>query len=1074
MTVIRAVKLPYHMPLLLVLSVHLVLSLSYASFVPLGEAPDEPAQLNYARFIAETQRLPATLADRQAADYRSNWPPLYHVLVAVPVTLAGDGPPTRLKAVGDTPRRLIPTNGQTIASFIHTTDEAWPWRGLPLAWHLGRYVSVGLTALGVVVTYLITWRLTQHRLLATGAAALHAFLPQVLFIGSVVNDDNLLILLSGLVLLTLVSYTQCPARIGLRQVFFLGTLLGLATVTKYNALPLWGVVAAWGGWLAYKSYGFAWRALSRLLALTVPLLGGAIVTGGWWFIFIWRHFNQVKNLGFIRGTLTALVASTSDASLRNLASGQAITGPNLGWREWFTTLFHSFWGSFGGSGTIDFPSWIYWVLALLCLAALTSYVPGMARTDSPKSQVTIPHSQFPTLLFLLTPIFFLPLLLIRFVLTGGDIVETAQGRHLFPALPAISYGLMWGLAHLPLPRMRPTRYTVPTKFHIPRSFLHLFRPASLLPLFALALSIYGLPLIRRSYPPPIPLSTAVVRPTAENLINVEAADGITLVGYEIASQRDGLLPVTLIWQAGAVPAQDYLVKLTLTNLTGQAIGGWLGHPVGGRYPTRAWDRGDVLHHVIPLPLVPGPALEASLTVQLLDDSHQTVMEPVTLSPKLNLAARQNLPRLPGALRADGLPAGDPFTYRSTLSFVLTNLTGTPNLVASDGSSFSPAQFIANPQAGVAHFIVEANWPSGDYQLKFNTLNSFEKSEIQSDIPKQDSPGLPWVGKIENRPRQFEAPPLATVVRANFAGMITLLGYDLPQRRVEPGHNFPVTLHWQADRTMGQSLTVFNHLLDQTLTQRGGVDRIPLRHYSVLLWVPGEIVTDAYQVPVEASAPHGVYWLDVGLYLTNQPTLSLPLVQNGQPLDRNSVPLGPIKVGGPPLNITLPEVNPDYPIHATFGDQIRLLGFNLVDSEGNPSVMKTNTDEQLAPAAAGQPPMINLKPAEQASSISKLLLFWHAEAQPRTDYTVFIHLLDSQNELVAQFDGPPAAGGYPTSLWDPGEIIADERDLGSLPAGHYRLFVGLYRSDTGERLPLQGAADGALQLLELKIGGASRK
>jgi hypothetical protein len=93
--------------------------------------------------------------------------------------------------VGDTPRRLIPTNGQTIAAFIHTADEAPPWRGLPLAWHLGRFISVGLTALSVVLTYVIAWRLTGQRNLAISAAALHAFIPQLLFIGSVLNDDNL-------------------------------------------------------------------------------------------------------------------------------------------------------------------------------------------------------------------------------------------------------------------------------------------------------------------------------------------------------------------------------------------------------------------------------------------------------------------------------------------------------------------------------------------------------------------------------------------------------------------------------------------------------------------------------------------------------------------------------------------------------------------------------------------------------------------------------------------------------------------------------------------------------------------
>ncbi len=54
-------------PLLVIVLLHLALLLTYSSLTPLGEAPDEPAHLDYARFIAQNGRLPATLAERQAA-----------------------------------------------------------------------------------------------------------------------------------------------------------------------------------------------------------------------------------------------------------------------------------------------------------------------------------------------------------------------------------------------------------------------------------------------------------------------------------------------------------------------------------------------------------------------------------------------------------------------------------------------------------------------------------------------------------------------------------------------------------------------------------------------------------------------------------------------------------------------------------------------------------------------------------------------------------------------------------------------------------------------------------------------
>ena len=204
-------------------------------------------------------------------------------------------------------------------------------------------------------------------------------------------------------------------------------------------------------------------------------------------------------------------------------------------------------------------------------------------------------------------------------------------------------------------------------------------------------------------------------------------------------------------------------------------------------------------------------------------------------------------------------------------------------------------------------------------------------------------------------------------------------------------------------------------------------------------MPGEIVSDAYEVFVEPTTPFGVYWLDVGLYPADRPDFSLPLVVDGQPINRNSVRLGPIKVGGPPPGVTVSEVEPRHFVNKNFGGQITLLGFDLTDVEEN-SVEENAT----------------------------LTLFWQPQTIPQADYTVFVHLLDAEGNLVAQFDSPPTAGVYPTSLWDPDEIIADERFLNNLSPGRYILQVGLYRPDTGERLSVEGTVDEAVRLIDFVI------
>ncbi|MEM7348519.1 MAG: phospholipid carrier-dependent glycosyltransferase, partial [Chloroflexota bacterium] len=303
----------------LILLLHLAVSLIYTTRIPLGEAPDELAHLGYAKFIATHGRLPVTLAERQEADYRAELPPLYYLMVAQPLTWVPDVAPYKLKSVGDTPRRLIPTNGQTIASFIHTTDEAWPWRGIVLGWHLSRLISIGFALLTLIVTYLIAWRLTQNRTVALTTTSVQAFIPQFLFIGAVLNEDTLVMFLSSLTFLTLIAYTHPPRLPGVWQTFLLGSLLGLATVAKYNALPLWPVVILWTAWLAYQAQKKAvslGQLIKKFVVHGLLFILGVGLMSGWWFGFIWQHFNQVEQLGLISGSLASLFTNTTDLTLR--------------------------------------------------------------------------------------------------------------------------------------------------------------------------------------------------------------------------------------------------------------------------------------------------------------------------------------------------------------------------------------------------------------------------------------------------------------------------------------------------------------------------------------------------------------------------------------------------------------------------------------------------------------------------------------------------------------------------------------------------------------------------------------
>jgi hypothetical protein len=116
----------------------------------------------------------------------------------------------------------------------------------------------------------------------------------------------------------------------------------------------------------------------------------------------------------------------------------------------------------------------------------------------------------------------------------------------------------------------------------------------------------------------------------------------------------------------------------------------------------------------------------------------------------------------------------------------------------------------------------------------------------------------------------------------------------------------------------------------------------------------------------------------------------------------------------------------------FGQRIALLGYEASASE--------------------------VQPGEELS----ITLYWHALTEMTDDYSVFIHLLDENDVIIAQRDTYPGRGNFPTSRWRAGEAIADTYHL-LVPQTAYApsaglLEVGLYFAETGHRLPTDDGAD----------------
>jgi hypothetical protein len=86
------------------------------------------------------------------------------------------------------------------------------------------------------------------------------------------------------------------------------------------------------------------------------------------------------------------------------------------------------------------------------------------------------------------------------------------------------------------------------------------------------------------------------------------------------------------------------------------------------------------------------------------------------------------------------------------------------------------------------------------------------------------------------------------------------------------------------------------------------------------------------------------------------------------------------------------------------------------------------------------------------------VFWQSDGRLVEDYHVFVHLLSTEGNLVAQQDGVPVRGARPTWSWRDAEVLQDEYTLSTdanLSADRYTLSIGMYDYATGVRLPAVG-------------------
>ncbi|MFN8491964.1 MAG: glycosyltransferase family 39 protein [Caldilineaceae bacterium] len=270
----------------------------------------------------------------------------------------------------------------------------------------------------------------------------------------------------------------------------------------------------------------------------------------------------------------------------------------------------------------------------------------------------------------------------------------------------------------------------------------------------------------------------------------------------------------------------------------------------------------------------------------------------------------------------------------------------------------------------------------------------------------------------------QAPQPDRALNAQFESGMQLLGVDLPAgAAVRPGKPLPITLYFSTPRVIEGFYTLFIHLADghdRLLYQFDGVPaqgRHPTRQ-----WLPGAVFADTYSLVVKDPKADGLATLSLGFYQYDDKRKRQAVV------DAQGKPVGD--------RVVLAQVR----VHKT-----------AEPTPLNPKPLARWTNGiQLAAATVTR---------DAANRPVGVQVQWQATQVVQSNYTVFVQLLDKSAKLLAQSDQQPQQGKFPTSTWQPGDVLADEYQFAQPPtpqagAQWAQLIIGLYDQDQ-KRLAVQG-------------------
>jgi len=341
-------------------------------------------------------------------------------------------------------------------------------------------------------------------------------------------------------------------------------------------------------------------------------------------------------------------------------------------------------------------------------------------------------------------------------------------------------------------------------------------------------------------------------------------------------------------------------------------------------------------------------------------------------------------------------------------------------------------------------LIPAGTPPGTYQLRLG-LYRLRDGRWLEILDREGAPQRVEValGTVEVLAPSPSPPKEALFIQhprqADFAPGIRFLGYSVRGETFQPGDAVEMTLFWQAMADLEEDYHASVRLHDS-----GGQTRVAIEgpltksDYPASVWGEGQLFRGFLSLLLPAGLTSGHYDLSLSLYRPTDGGL-LPLRRWG--LDwGDSYLLGTIEVRGRAHEVE-PPPSIGHPMSVRLGEVVQFLGYDLDRQEVS------------------------------AGDSLHLTLYWQALSEMGKSYTVFNHLIDTENHIWGQMDGIPGGGSLPTSSWIAGEYVIDEYEIlvrEGAPPGEYLIETGMYDLATMVRLSVfdaHGAGMGDRILLE---------